>query len=105
LKLHGAIKHNHIGYCGVGFVIMDEGILYAHIDEQEVYLYGDLYQHDKNYCGIIKSFKTKEEFIDWLSQQSDDSLSGKEIDDPWYVNNQRITKQRLESLINNEKNA
>ncbi len=56
---------------------------------------------DLNHESIIKYFNNPEDFIEWLSKQNDDSLSGKESNNEWYTNNQRITKNRLTILIEN----
>ncbi|WP_444996724.1 hypothetical protein [Aliikangiella sp. IMCC44359] len=99
LKKHEKIDSNHYGYCGVGFVLNASGILYTHFDEWLTYQHGKEYIPGEEYLGIIKKFADEEEFINWLSEQSDYSLSGIETNDQWYIGNQRITKARLEKLL------
>lgn len=99
LLANQSIAHNHYGYCGVGFIHRDGVVLYTHIDEWELYREGVIYQPGGDYTGIIQSFADRAAFIGWLAQQSDDSLAGKESQDPWYIHNQRITKSRLLSLL------
>ncbi|MEJ2613197.1 MAG: hypothetical protein P8179_24885 [Candidatus Thiodiazotropha sp.] len=99
LKENDSIGHSHYGYCGVGFVLVDGCIHYTHFDEWLTYTAGKRYEHGGKYEGIIKTFSSDKEFIDWLSKQTDDSLSGKETNDEWYIDNQRITKYRLQSLL------
>jgi hypothetical protein len=100
LSSHKIIRHNHYGYCGVGFVLVDDEIFYTHFDEWDSYLNKQDYQGGTAYIGIIKRFTSAKDFVEWLAKQTDESLSGKESADSWYINNQRITKQRLEFLIN-----
>lgn len=100
LNCHRVIRYHHMGYCGTGFVLHDDKILYTHFDEWDLYSRGEIYKEGGEYIGIIKSFFSGEEFINWLAQQSDESLSGKESADNWYIDNQRITRQRLEYLLN-----
>ncbi|VAW72309.1 hypothetical protein MNBD_GAMMA10-370 [hydrothermal vent metagenome] len=94
----GNIAYNHYGYCGTGFVFFEGSILYTHIDEWLLYESGVDYEKGGKYVGIIKAFKTSKAFISWLSEQTDETLSGKETADSWYINNQRITKNRLKNL-------
>lgn len=102
LERHLIIRYDHIGYCGTGFVLRDNKILYTHFDEWNLYTQSEIYQPGGDYIGIIKSFESKEDFIAWLAEQSDDSLSGKESGDDWYINNQRITQKRLEYILNEQ---
>lgn len=102
LKTHLLIRYDHYGYCGTGFVLQDKKVLYTHFDEWDSYRGGKLYEPGGDYTGVIKIFSSDAEFIDWLSQQSDESLSGNESGDNWYTNNQRITRKRLEYLLNDK---
>jgi len=99
LVQHGTISYNHYGYCGVGFAIVEGAILYTHFDEWLTYREGTQYIQGGDYIGIIKTFYSNQEFIAWLSDQSDLSLFGAESDDPWYTGNQRINKERLLNLL------
>ena len=100
LYQHKIIRYHHYGYCGTGFALVEDEIFYTHFDEWDSYLNKQEYQGGKEYIGIIKRFTSAKDFIEWLAKQTDEWLSGKESADPWYTNNQRITKQRLESLLN-----
>lgn len=100
---HKIIRYHHYGYCGTGFALVEDEILYTHFDEWDTYLNKQEYQGGTEYIGIIKRFTLVQDFIEWLATQSDESLSGKESADPCYINNQRITKQRLEDLLNDQK--
>lgn len=102
LKEHLLIRYDHYGYCGTGFVLLDKKILYTHFDEWNSYQHGEIYKAGGDYIGIIKTFSSEEEFVNWLAKQSDESLSGKESGDSWYTDNQRITWKRLEYLLNDK---
>lgn len=102
LKQHLLIRYDHIGYCGTGFVLQGETVLYTHFDEWNLYCQKEMYKPGGDYIGIIKTFASGEEFINWLAEQSDDSLSGKESADSWYTDNQRITRKRLDYLFNDK---
>ncbi|MFB9932275.1 hypothetical protein ACFFLZ_00020 [Photobacterium aphoticum] len=82
-------------------VVEDNKVLYTHFDEWLTYRHGVKYVSEGEYVGIIRAFYSKVEFIDWLSEQSDYSLSGFETGDNWYVDNQRVTRKRLLHLIEN----
>lgn len=99
LKQGSSISSSHYGYCGVGFVFDKNVIHYTHFDEWLTWRGGKRYELGGEYLGIIKSFATKQEFVGWLSIQSDHSLSGFKTGDDWYINNQRITKSRLERFL------
>lgn len=99
LQLNESIGNSHYGYCGVGFVFCDGIIHYTHFDEWLTYTHGKRYKPGGEYEGIIRTFTSSSEFVEWLSKQSDDSLSGKETNDKWYIDNQRITRKRLLSFV------
>jgi len=99
LKQGTSISFTHYGYCGVGFVFDKKIIHYTHFDEWLTWKSGKQYAPGREYLGIIKSFNTKQAFVEWLSQQSDLSLSGIETGDDWYIDNQRISKVRLEGFL------
>jgi hypothetical protein len=40
-------------------------------------------------------FSTRVSFVDWLAMQTDASLSGSDLPNPWLAGNQRLTKRRL----------
>lgn len=102
LSHHKIIRYDHYGYCGTGFVLVKDEIFYTHFDEWDTYRDRQEYLPGTSYTGIIKTFTSAQDFIHWLAEQTDETLSGKETADPWYTNNQRITKQRLESLFNDQ---
>ena len=52
LLQYGSIRHEHYGYCGVGFVLVDHTILYTHFDEWLTYASGRQYVPGGDYIGI-----------------------------------------------------
>jgi hypothetical protein len=50
--------------------------------------YGDL-------MDVPRIWRGRDEFVNWLSKQTDDSLAGKELAEPHRHNNQRLTIDRL----------
>ena len=103
LHTDGDISRSHYGYCGVGFVMVDDLIHYTHLDEWLTYRSGKIYEPGGEYLGIIKTFDSKITFVKWLSEQTDASLSGSETGDDWYIDNQRITRKKLENLLSEPK--
>ncbi|KKD59175.1 hypothetical protein RN22_17420 [Grimontia sp. AD028] len=94
-----AVDFCHYGYCGVGFVSEESVVHYTHFDEWLTWRCGTLYEPGGEYLGIIRSFTSKANFVEWLAVQTDHSLSGSETGDSWYTNNQRVTKDRLEHFV------
>ena len=95
---HKEICYCHKEYCGTGFYYDNNKIYYTHFQDGAP----ELYYRDRTnslYGGIISEFNTFEEFENWLENQTDHSLSGYEVDSQFYINNQRVTKQRLQELF------
>lgn len=83
----GTLAPSHRDYCGMDF----------HYRNQQ-FCYGEVW--DGNYMEKPqRSFGTREKFAHWLAQQSDHSLSRAEEADPWYWDNQTITRQRLLDFV------
>lgn len=89
------IHQDHRDYCGIGFASEKNQVTIAKVWDG---------------CPIepLKVWKLSEKecFIDWLSKQSDYSLSGEDEKnppfyetDPWAKNNQRISRSILISFI------
>ena len=92
--------HTHRDYCGHGLIFLDGRICLVEYD--------DGYAHEGS---VLKSWQTEADFVDWLKDQSDYSLSStdpKEKDlfttSPFKQNNQRITRRRLERYVAGERN-
>ncbi|MBF9222077.1 hypothetical protein [Hymenobacter ruricola] len=86
--LRGArLAHAHRDYCGMGLEYRNH----------EFY-YGEVW--DGYYVEAPKAaLATRDAFVQWLARQSDHSLSRVEETDPWYWDNQTITRARLEEFV------
>ncbi|MDO7846804.1 hypothetical protein Q5H92_10585 [Hymenobacter sp. M29] len=82
-----AVAFSHRDYCGMGLRYRNQQ-----------FCYGELYDGD-----FIEEpqqiFASRAAFVQWLAQQSDQSLARTEEPDPWYWDNQTITRQRLETFV------
>ncbi|TWW02457.1 hypothetical protein [Chitinophaga pinensis] len=86
--LHGSIGYSHRDYCGMGLEYRDSR-----------YHYGELW--DGGMHNPKQSFDNQSSFIQWLSQQSNASLSNIHLKDAFYWGNQVITRERLEQFLQN----
>jgi hypothetical protein len=87
--LHDWVGYGHRDYCGMGLNYQDG-----------IYKYGEL--HDGYMTEPMLQWSTKQEFVDWLAEQSDASCARLEEKDPWYWGNQTITHVRLLNLIHRD---
>ena len=87
--LHDWVGYGHRDYCGMGLDYRDG-----------MYKYGEL--HDGYMIEPTLQWSTKQEFVDWLAEQSDASCARLEEKDPWYWGNQTITWVRLINLIHRD---
>ena len=80
-----SVTYLHRDYCGMGLGRGDGGYLYGTVND------GHLFDDTV--------FATREAMVAWLARQSDATLSGREWDQPFLQNNQRITRARLIEAI------
>ncbi|MCP3139946.1 hypothetical protein [Pyxidicoccus xibeiensis] len=90
----GQLHYDHVDYCGTGFFHRARGYIYDH-----VYDGYPVFETPGGSKEAIAVFPDRASFVDWLSEQSDWSLSGRDQDNPWYFDNQRITRARLKGLL------
>jgi hypothetical protein len=83
--LNYSLGYGHRDYCGMGLEY-----------REGVYRYGELW--DGYMMEPLLKWSSKEDFINWLAQQSDASLARLEAKDSFYWGNQTITRQRLKAL-------
>lgn len=90
------LAYRHRDYCGHGLVCEDG-------------LYKVVSVHDFGYYRDIAVFTAQSDFVSYLARQSDWSLSGacpaEELlytEDTFQLNNQRLTRQRLQDFLNDE---
>ncbi|SFN83016.1 hypothetical protein SAMN05428949_3598 [Chitinophaga sp. YR627] len=83
---HGSIGYTHRDYCGMGLEY-----------REGQYHYGELWDGGMHLSR--QSFDTQSAFVQWLSQQSNASLSNIHLKDTFYWGNQVITRERLEQFL------
>ncbi|HAI75836.1 MAG TPA: hypothetical protein DCM08_06270 [Microscillaceae bacterium] len=86
LEKGGVVAYAHRDYCGMGLI---------YDADKQKFVYGSVF--DGNNFYPEKVFDNRKDFIKWLADQSDESLSGKELSE-FDRNNQRITRARLKDL-------
>lgn len=97
-----SLVYLHPYYCGIGLLYREGAYMclqvgdwpYPSLDEALI-----LQAQGKDEC---KVFPDTDSFIEWLSVQSDESLDGHELDDPWLRANQRLTIERLRQFVQAE---
>ena len=85
----GFYGNSHRDYCGMGFIVKDGKILYAHLWDGELVKSED----------VVKTFSDQDAFVRWLAAQSDQSLSLQNHKVEFYRNNQTITLFGLMSYL------
>lgn len=88
----------HRDYCGLGLACSHGFFIYAEVWDGQ--LQGLNTQDDRTPYAL--TFPDRETFVQWLSQQSDTTLSRRELAEPFYRDNQTITRQRLRRWLRGE---
>ena len=89
LKMKCDLAYDHRDYCGTGLTWRNGKFIYGGVYDG---LVGST---------VIKEFGNEREFVEWLAEQTDYSLSGAD-EDQFYKNNQRITLTRLFSFVSSK---
>jgi len=86
LERGGLIAYDHRDYCGMGLIydIDKKKFAYCNVNDGAGFY-------------VEQGFDTAKSFVQWLSKQSDESLSG-ENETEFLRDNQRITRERLTNL-------
>lgn len=93
----GSVYYKHRDYCGMGLWCEDGWFCYDEVwDCGPMPVQELLPTADKRGA---RFFDTRHAFVEWLAVQSDHSLSGLELKDEWLQQNQRITRERLETEL------
>ena len=99
-----ALVYAHREYCGMGLCYTGSQYVYGEVMDGLVIMPADLASWGVNPSRLKQRvFDSREAFVAWLAQQSDESLYGYELDDPWRRGNQRITRARLEAFVRGER--
>mmetsp|Transcript_20314 Transcript_20314/g.63686 ORF Transcript_20314/g.63686 Transcript_20314/m.63686 type:complete len:229 (-) Transcript_20314:96-782(-) len=92
------LAYEHRDYCGIGLSFdTAKGFLMGEVND------GYPVGFQGSDLGVQNIWHNKGEFVQWLSLQSDYSLSGYALTNPegcaWIQGNQRITRERLEEFV------
>ncbi|MBC9797221.1 hypothetical protein [Sinomicrobium weinanense] len=88
----GGLYHSHRDYCGIGLYFFEGKFTLGEVNDA------------MGPCPVLITFDEEEEFVEWLANQSDQSMSLMVRNDhlPFNFNNQTITKIRLEYFLEEE---
>ena len=87
LKL-SALTYAHRDYCGMGLEYKDG-----------CYMYGEV---QDGVLEVALTFEGKNEFVEWLAEQSDASLSRLDEENSWFWGNQTVNRGRLEEFVSGQ---
>jgi hypothetical protein len=86
MRMKCDLMHSHRDYCGTGLSWIDGSYIYGHVYD--------------GYMGqAIESFEREHEFVTWLAEQSDLTLSGMDETDASLRGNQRLTVARMFEFV------
>lgn len=100
LETGAKLYYAHREYCGMGLHFAAGKFIYCEVFDGEMpseVQYGQWKQHGP--VGAFTAFPDRDTFVAWLAEQTDDSLSGRELSDSFLHDNQRITIARLREFI------
>ena len=93
------LAYAHRDYCGMGLRYADGGYHYGEVWDGSLPTAAELRQWGfVSAQPPLQSFSSRQEFVGWLSAQSDESLHGRELDSAWMIGNQRLDRQRLQAF-------
>ena len=87
------LTYVHRDFCGMGLAKDEDTYVYASVWDGYPPTIADI----RTVPAGLK-FPTRDKFIAWLAAQTDESLSGRELDQAFFHGNQRITLQRLQEF-------
>jgi hypothetical protein len=94
------LAHTHREYGGVGLQVQDGVFVVSEVfDGQLLTCSQALLARQQGQVVEFQAFAGRTEFVAWLSQQSDDDLSGREHEREWLRENQRLTRFRLMAFV------
>lgn len=90
-----ALCYGHRDYCGMGLVFVDGHFCYGEVWDGQMEDFDKLAKGGEN----ARLFSGKDAFVDWLSRQTDESLSrGRDTHD-FYRHNQTLDRERLVAFV------
>lgn len=95
------LAYSHRDYCGVGLRYADGEYIYGELSDGELPSTREL----ESWLSVPESmerriFESRDVFVAWLSEQTDQSLYGEDLQPQWLVGNQRLTVGRLVAFAN-----
>lgn len=100
LQAGQVLAHSHPEYCGVGLQFAEGQFVCAEVYDGQLptaaqFLSFQERGEDMEY----RAFATRATFVAWLAEQTDSSLSGRELSRTWLHNNQRLSIARLREFV------
>ncbi|WP_428312334.1 hypothetical protein [Hydrocarboniphaga sp.] len=88
----------HKEYCGVGLRFHEGIYIYDESMDSTIGTDQELVSWGWKPSVQRRTFSTRQLFVSWLARQSNESLSGAELEN-WLKNNQRLTVERLKKAV------
>jgi hypothetical protein len=85
----------HRDYCGMGLQYWQDTFMYGEVWDGQLQSWNTF----ENRVSSVLTFHDQATFVAWLGAQSDATLDRREIAEPFYWNNQTITRQRLLAFV------
>jgi hypothetical protein len=94
------LAHQHRDYCGVGLRFGEGQFIYGEVNDGLLPLPSECKYWQE--AGDIERlvFPSRSLFVAWLSEQTDETLSGSDLPHTWLRRNQRLTVERLREFVN-----
>ena len=98
LERGSILAYQHRDYCGVGLRFGEQRYIYGEVNDGVLPLPSECKYWQE--AGDIEKliFASRADFIAWLAEQTDESLSGRSLSQTWLHDNQRLTRARLEAF-------
>ena len=93
------LAYSHRDYCGIGLRFVDQVFVCGEVNDGELPSPKEVAYWQEGGNFEQKIFDSKEEFVQWLAAQTDESLSGKNLEQEWLRNNQRLSISRLRAFV------
>jgi hypothetical protein len=99
LQRGDVLADQHRDYCGVGLRYAEGCFIYGEVYDGQLPTESEAKSMDPAGTMERKIFPSRARFVAWLAQQTDESLSGKELGNAWLHDNQRLSLDRLRSFV------
>lgn len=100
LESGGKLFYSHPEYCGMGLQYADGAFIYSEVYDGKMRapVTGEA-ERSSGGAAEYRIFRCREEFISWLTPQTDESLMGQDLRNIWLRANQRLTIERLRKFV------